>query len=323
MEIVPAETGTMATSQAASVDNVKTMANVFERRKSVGGNNDFRMEVREEKEVYICNICGYEGEKPGGVKSHISKKHREKPAEEDEIKELKKLKDKDKSFEFNMEELKEWTIPESQVKYVEDMLDLTDKVGKDDTAIKESDMNKVDEAKSVENAEEKIYLLEEENNELKAKVKSLEDEVQTKRDLIDMGTARVNSLEMEKINREAKNEQDISKFQNAFYGMKKEILELREAKGGSGDKDLKAKLKASTKAQETAEMRVAEMIKKCSEESNNRARVEAEVTRSHKMIEHLEKLLEFEKATRGLEVGGQGASRMDVTIFSILQSLTN
>ena len=47
-----------------------------------------------------------------------------------------------------------------------------------------------------------------------------------------MGTVRANSLEMEQINREAENEKKIAKFQNAFYGMKKEILELREAKEG-------------------------------------------------------------------------------------------
>ena len=146
----------MATSKGASGDNVKTMASVFESRKSVGGNTDFRMEVREEKEVYICNICGYEGERPGGVKSHISKKHREKPADDDESKEQKKLKDKDKSFEFNMDDLKEWIIPESQVKDVEEMLDLTDKIGEDDTITKESEVSKMDEAKSVEKAEEKI-----------------------------------------------------------------------------------------------------------------------------------------------------------------------
>ena len=43
-----------------------------------------------------------------------------------------------------------------------------------------------------------MNLLEEENNELKAKVKSLEDEGPTKTNLINMGTARLKSLKMEK-----------------------------------------------------------------------------------------------------------------------------
>ena len=42
-------------------------------------------------------------------------------------------------------------------------------------------MTKVDEAKTIEKAEENICILEEENNELKAKLKSLEAEVQTKK----------------------------------------------------------------------------------------------------------------------------------------------
>ena len=36
MEIVLTDTGTMAASKGASFDNVKSMASVFERRKSVG-----------------------------------------------------------------------------------------------------------------------------------------------------------------------------------------------------------------------------------------------------------------------------------------------
>ena len=49
------------------------------------------------------------------MKSRISKKHREKPSEDEEKKDHKKLKDKDKkSFEFNMDDLKEWIIPEDK-----------------------------------------------------------------------------------------------------------------------------------------------------------------------------------------------------------------
>ena len=318
METGPEGSGLVDGSQKAGIENVKAITKVFE-KKNIVDNTDFRMEVQEGKEKYICNICGYEAEQAKAVKSHMSKKHREKPGEEEGDGEPKKLKEKDKSFEFNMDELDDFLIPDDKVEDVEEMLRLTENAGEQPVADTE-DVDMTDEAEdeemTIQKAKEKINCLEEYNNELIAKVKSMEEEVQTKNDLIDMGTAKINSLEMEKINKEAKVSKDIAKLQATFRSMKKELLELREAKGGMVEKDLKTKLKASTKAQETAELRVADMIKKNAEESNNRAKAEAEVIRSQKMIEHLEKLLEYEKG-RGLEAGGPSARRMDDRVQTV------
>ena len=104
METRPEGSGTVDASKKDGVENVKAITKVFEKKNMVD-NMDFRIEVRDEKETYICNNCGYESEQAKAVKSHISKKHREKPGEEEGDGEPKKLKEKYKSFEFNMDEL--------------------------------------------------------------------------------------------------------------------------------------------------------------------------------------------------------------------------
>ena len=44
----------------------------------------FRVEEKDNKQIFICNTCNYEGATVGAVRSHITKKHREKPADSED-----------------------------------------------------------------------------------------------------------------------------------------------------------------------------------------------------------------------------------------------
>ena len=60
-------------------------------KKQKSKNSNIRTEAKDGKELFICVVCEYESEQIRNVKSHITKKHREKPTLDDSVVAVKKM----------------------------------------------------------------------------------------------------------------------------------------------------------------------------------------------------------------------------------------
>ena len=88
--------------------------------------------------------------------------------------------------------------------------------------------------------------------------------------------------------------------------MTSEIKRLKEeAKGGNNSemkvkiKKLNEEVKEKNKKLEEGEKRVQDLMKKFGEETNTRAKAEAEVIRANKMIDYLHEILEKSRGSQG------------------------
>ena len=77
--------------------------------------------------------------------------------------------------------------------------------------------------------------------------------------------------------------------------MTAEIKKLKEESNGGAGNELKSKMKIfneevkeKNKKVEENDKRMSEVMRKLNEETNNRAKAEAEVIRAHKMIDYLQ-----------------------------------
>ena len=267
--------------------SVRSMAQAMEenRVKGVMGNTDFRMETKEGKLVFTCNICEYEAEHAKAVKSHISKKHREKATADGDV-ELKKQKD-DNEISFSMDRLNKWLVDEDDEGNDQEMNENADDPNK--TNVNTNEM-------TLETARDNVHHLKEENLDLKARIEYLMKDVETKDELADMQQGKINSLEIEKINKDAETDAKTIKFEKAFVLMEKKIENLSQTKENTAVlNELKNGLKNKTKSLEAAELRIAELVKDLGAESNSRSKSEADVVRLESMVERLEKMLEYER----------------------------
>ena len=90
-----------------NAENIKKKNDV---EKSKVDNTNYRVELKEGKEAFSCNICRWVGNKAKNVKNHILMKLRERPPNsDDEDESAKKLKDEsyNKSF-LNKTLIKQW-----------------------------------------------------------------------------------------------------------------------------------------------------------------------------------------------------------------------
>ena len=81
--------------------------------------------------------------------------------------------------------------------------------------------------------------MEEELNETKAKLESMEKAVETKDNLIDLYKSKADSLEYENINKDV----EIKRGQKIMTKMEAEIQKLRKESGSALEKENKAKIK--------------------------------------------------------------------------------
>ena len=115
-----------------------------------------------------------------------------------------------------------------------------------------------------------------------------------------MNEGKINSLEMDGADKQAK----IDKFQRIFMNFTAENKRLKEENSGvTSSIDLKSKVKKlseevreKNKKVEDGDKKMSEVMKKFSEETNIRAKAEAEVVRAHKMIDYLQEMLEEKRA---------------------------
>ena len=288
-------------------------------------NTNFRKVTKDdESEMFVCNICNWEATEAKRVKQHISKKHRERSVDSDEEdEEAKKIK-KDENSMLDESMLDKWDkssiVTSTQVQNAEDILDLLDESGNplisDDTrealektgdiTMKECDMKMGEGGTELERE-----LMAQQVAQTK-EISNLEEKMKVKDDIILMNEAKINSLEMEGLQKQAK----MDKFQRIVVNVTAENKKLKEeAKAGTSSemkgkvKKLNEELKEKNKKIEESDKRVIELMKKFGDETNLRAKAEAEVIRANKMVDYLHEIIEKKKAPSGDVIAPADVSR--------------
>ena len=282
------------------------------RSKKENINNNFRKEEKDGAEVFLCNICNGEFSEPKRVKQHISKKHRSRSVSDDEDEEAKKPRkeavgklDESILFKFDTSMVTSTQVP------TDDLLSMYDDEGKPlmsnttRVALEKLDNLDIPMDDTSEPIGDRIKELEEQLFIQNSKLAELKNQTQVKEDIIQMNEAKINSLEMDGVEKQAK----IDKFQRILVNMTAENKRLNEIGTGGNNVELKSKVKKLTdevkeknKKVEENDRKMSELMKKFSDETNNRSKAEAEVVRAHKMIDYLQEMLEERKVTGGTTV---------------------
>ena len=271
-------------------------------------NTNFRKVTKgDESEMFVCNICNWEATEAKRVKQHISKKHRERSIDSDEDDEDPKKLKKDENTILDESMLDKWDksglVTSTQVQNAEDLLDMFDESGNplisDDTreALEKTGDITIKECDMKEGPSEFSEIERQLMTQTKV-ISNMEEKMKVKDDIILMNQADINSLEMEGIQNKAK----MDKFKRIVVNVTGENKKLKEeAKAGTNSemkgnvKKLNDKLKEKNKKIEESEKRITDLMKKFGEETNLRAKAEAEVIRANKMVDYLHEIIESEK----------------------------
>ena len=153
----------------------------------------------------------------------------------------------------------------------------------------------------LQSAMDKIQYLEEELNEVKAKVESLYKTVETKDTMIDLYKSRKEELELEALNKDA----TIQKYKRVNIKMEGEIEKMKKEPNEPTEKETKSKVKKLTdeikdkdKKMADKEKSLLEMTKRVGEESNKRVEAENKMRTLEKTLENLSRIVELNRANK-------------------------
>ena len=277
-------------------------------------NTNYRKVTKDdESEVFACNVCNWEAVEAKRVKQHISKKHRERSRDsDDEDEETKKIK-RDEANLLEDSVLDQWDkssmVTSTQVVQPDDILMMYDEEGNplisDDTraALERTGNMTVIEKEG----DDKLNSENNRGTEMELQIltqtkeiSALEEKLKVKEDLYQMSEAKINSLEIDGLQKQAK----LEKFNRIVVNVTADNKKLKEdAKAGSSSelrgkvKKLSEEIKEKNKKQDDSEKKINELMKKLAEETNMRAKAEAEVVRATKMIDYLHEILDKKKRT--------------------------
>ena len=139
----------------------------------------------------------------------------------------------------------------------------------------------------------------------------MEEAAKVKDDLLQISEAARNSLEIDGLQKQAQ----IEKFMRIFGNMTTKIKRLEEDASVGNGMDVKGKvkklideLKEKSKKLEDSGKRNSDLMKKFGEETNLRAKAEAEVIRANKLIDYLHEELEVRRSSGATSASflGQG-----------------
>ena len=263
----------------------------------------------EEKVKFKCNLCDFESEKEKGMNNHFGKMHKakaEKRRRSNEVEDstTKKKKDSDEKEDGFDESVAE--------KYLDN-----------DSSFTQSQMENYDdicEKYKNEKSQEEIEVMEskadqelkEENDELKAKLASLEEAMAAKEINMEICSGRNDALEREAIDKQAQ----IEKYRRVIERMDQIIKKQGGNKAGTNEEKVKIKklneeVKEKERKIEMLEKKLDEALRKVGEESNMRAKAEAEVLRSQKNIENLMRIVEKERSASPGRKGRESTGSVD------------
>ena len=289
-------------------------------------NKDYRVLVldgpdRESK--FICNVCDKECSSIHAVKTHITKVHvkgktteKDKAEKDDETEKGKggkrrlsspEVQDKEDKRrkgikEFSLDDLEYWSKKETR----NEETNKPAKVVEDPIEVEMDELSKNAEPRKIAASvfEEWKAEFEDEMKMKDVKLKSLEEAIANNRELLNVIKIEKESLEFdnnEKIEKIDEMEILAVKFRDAFMKMKTEIEELKATKEQSGNdekvKEMKKEIKDMKKEVDEAKEKKNEALKKLKEETNKRAKLEADNTALRRQMRNMTTIAE-EKSRR-------------------------
>ena len=250
---------------------------------------NFEVKLIGDEDKFMCDRCDYIGATNKAVKGHWTRKHRREVQEEEEAKvkgkpddqtEVKKVKLTKKASHYNiMDEF------DSEGRPLEDsMAEITVNETMNETMDTEEINNFTSTPKSkssrrVENEEELHTKI--------AEVESLKEELKQKQELLNLALATKSSLEEADI--EKSNELERAKKIMEFQKEKIEQLKM-STKGG--DPTLRKELKEKNKEIKNLNQRLTENLKTIRDETNLRAKAEADLIMKENTVKTLKEILE-------------------------------
>ena len=282
------------------------------KNKEIENSNIFRVETKNGKDVYTCLKCGKVYKVIRGVRNHFDIKHRNKMTKPTEDKKNKRALSSDsENDEEDAKKPKKTTQEPFDEKFLERYDDSeyeTDSDAEDEdedleppnyegmsqdissqqtqepmVVNQEAERVVIDLATgqlgTLEEAIQRINMLEEENKTKEELIKKLELEAETKNDLWNIAASEANNLKSKLVDKDSK----IQKYQDNFRRMKADIDRLKEKKANSEEakklKKTKDELKLATKNLEET-IKIKENLNvRLGQEVSARAHAEKEVVR--------------------------------------------
>ena len=212
-------------------------------------NTNFTVKEKDSQEVFTCNICQKEAKAAKAIKHHITSKHRERPADsEDDDPDGKKSKEDAVVIDdINDDELAEWANKENgggdSIQQEEEMTSPSQQNIELNSTTEKMVIDWANETEgTISEAVERIKYLECENKTQEELIKSLELQMETKNDLLNLANVKAESLEIEIVNKNTR----INTLAAAYKNMKVEMNKMKEENGGGTNRDIAKKLKKAT-----------------------------------------------------------------------------
>ena len=171
-------------------------------------NTNFTVKENEGQEVFICNICQKEAKTAKAIKHHITSKHRQRPADsDDDDPEGKKSKEEaDEIDDIDDDELAEWAANEhggdASILQAEVEVPPSQQILESTPIAERMEINSANGAEgNLSEAIERIKYLEGENKTQEELIKSLELQIETKNDILNLANVKAESLELEMVNK--------------------------------------------------------------------------------------------------------------------------
>ena len=164
-------------------------------------NTNFTVKEKDSQEVFICNICQKEAKTSKAIKHHITSKHRERPADsEDDDPDGKKSKeDAGVIDDIDDDELAEWANKENgggdSIQQEKEMTSPSQQNIELNSTTEKMVIDSANETEgTISEAVERIKYLEGENKTQEELIKSLELQMETKTDLLNLANVKAESL---------------------------------------------------------------------------------------------------------------------------------
>ena len=250
----------------------------------------FETKMVGDEAKFACDRCDFMGNTNRAVKLHWSKKHRREAQEEDDAKvkgkEVKQVEAK------KLKEDLEKTKKDWQDMYDEDGNPLDESTA--ETTLNESEMETEltqDITTSTPKTKRRQYENDDELNVKIAELESLKELMKVKEELLNIANAKIASLEEQNIKKTEK----IEKSDKIFDRINEKMEEAKKNKKGD-DPKLRKELNENNKEINNLNQRLSENLKKIRDESNLRAKAEADLITKDSTIECLKEILAKHKS---------------------------
>ena len=284
----------------------------------------FKVITVDDVDQYKCTACGKKYKAKNSVRTHITKVHKKKTEKESTAVDKEK-----EDAPFDMRRLDRWRststpqeggeLGDARVRGLEEDFNLEEEENaeKDPEQDAEEDPDKDESLETLKlelvevnaklnSMKEQYEILEVKAKEEAATRESIEQAMETSKQLLDMSQAKVNSLEMDIEDKK----ETITGFEDVFKQMEAKIKVIESAAEKNLNpiaentiKTLKDEVKAKKKEADDANKKANDTMKKLKDETNARSVAQAEVIRITKTSESQAKVIELLEKAQGCRAG--------------------